>query len=96
MILLESMSLSFFIYFSTIFKSKNTAILLAVTTILLLLGQMKLVEISNFISFKSLFILSIYTFDCAITLFTLFILIGIIICFLQRSLVVILSLGLSF
>ena len=37
-----------------------------------------------------------YTFYCAITLFTLFVSISIMICFLEGPLVVILSLGLPF
>jgi len=50
---------------------------------MILLEQIKSAQISNFISFKSLLILVICILNCAITLSILFILISIIIWFLE-------------
>jgi len=72
-----------------------TTILFVVITTPLLLEQIKSVEISDFIYFKSLLILAVCMLDCVMTL-SLFILMGTIICFLNISLAVMFSLSLSF
>jgi len=75
---------------------KVNATLLVVIIIPLLFKQIKSAQISNLISFDNQFIFVICTLDCAMTLFALFVLIEIIICFLDRSLVVMLNLSLLF
>lgn len=93
MTLFGSTSFSSFIYFSTILKSKETATLLVVIMISLLLEQ---VEISDFTSLNVLLMLKICVLVCVIILSALFILIKIMICFFDRPLVIILTLDLSF
>jgi len=96
MILFDLTLLRSFMYFLMMFKLKIVAILLVVISSLLLSEQIKLTKISDLTLFKSLLTLDIWTFAFAITLSTLFDLIGTIICFLDRLLVVILSFGLAF
>ena len=79
------------IKFSMMFKSEVTATLFIITIILLLLVQIKLIKISNFMSLRSLFILVAYMLDLAITLSTLLVFIRIMICFLKSLFMVILS-----
>ena len=87
--LFKSMSFNYFMYFSMMFRSENVAILLVMTTNFLLLEQIKLVEIL-------LLMFAMCIFDCIITLSTLFAPMGMIIYFLNKPLVIILNLGLSF
>jgi len=79
-----------------IFKSEVAATLLVVTSNLFLSDQIKSTEILDFTPFKSLLMLEMWVFAFTITFSALFDPIGIIICFLKSSLVVILSLGLPF
>ena len=83
--LFVSILFSFFIYFSTIFK-------LQVTTSLLL-EWIKLAETLDFTLFNSLLIFDIYLLACEIITSALFMLIEIIIYFLERFLVIILNFG---
>ena len=83
-------------YFSIVFMSKVNATLLVVIIIPLLLEQIKSTQISDLISFNNQFMFVICTLDCAMTLSALFVLMEIIICFLDRSLVVMLNLSLLF
>ena len=57
---------------------------------------MKLVETSDFTSFSSLLMFGMCLLACKIIALALFMLIGIIICFLERLLMVMLSFGLFF
>jgi len=82
--LLESTLFSSSIYFSTILRSDETAILLVITTIFLLLEYINLTEISHLMFLNCLLMLAICIFDCAIILSTLSNLIDMIICFLDR------------
>jgi len=82
--LLESTLFSSSIYFSTILRSDETAILLVITTIFLLLEYINLTEVSHLMFLNCLLMLAICIFDCAIILSTLFNLIDMIICFLDR------------
>ena len=59
MISFESILFNSLIYFSTAFKSEVTATLLVVIITPLLSEQMKLVDTSNFIPFRSLLIFNI-------------------------------------
>ena len=80
----ELILFSFFMYYFTMLKYKEAATLLVIITIPLLLKQIQLAEISDFTFFNALLILSIYELACMITLLALFILIGIIICFISK------------
>jgi len=66
------MSFNSFIYFSTMFRSKYVVVLLVMTTRELLSEQIKLAEIWDFISFKSLLMFAMCAFDYTMTLFALF------------------------
>jgi len=79
------------IKFSMMFKSEVTATLFVITIILLLLVQIKLIKISNFMSLRNLFILVTHMLDLAITLSMLLVPIRIMICLLESSFIVILS-----
>ena len=79
-----------------IFKLKATATLLVVMRTPLLLEQIKLTEILDFTSFKSLLMLKMWVLALIIILLMLFNPIETMICFLERLLVVILNLGLLF
>ena len=78
------------------FKSEEASALLMVMVTPLLLKQIKSAETSYFISFRSLLMFDIWMLDCKIIALELFVLIGMIICFLKESLVVILSFSLPF
>jgi len=82
------------IKFSMMFKSEVTATLFVITIILLLLVQIKLIKISNFMSLRNLFILVTHMLDLAITLSMLLVPIRIMICLLESSFIVILSIDL--
>jgi len=77
------------------FISEVETTLLVVIMTLLLLDQIKSAEISNFIPFRSIFIFTICTLDCIMTLSILFVLVGMMIYFLDGPLVVMFSLGFS-
>jgi len=96
MTLFRSTLFKFFIYFSIVSISEVDATLLVVIIILLLLEQIKSVQIYDLISFNDQFMFVTCTLDCPMTLSTLFMLIGVIICFLDRSFIIILNLDLSF
>ena len=94
MISFESTLFSSFMYFFMIFILEVEAILFMVIMTSLLSKWIKSAEISYFIPFKSLLIFATCALEFAKTLSTLFVLMGMIICFLDKSLVVIFSLGL--
>jgi len=96
MILFESTLFKFFTYFSMMFKSDIVATLLVITTISLMLDQIKSTETSDLIPLRSLLILATCTFNYIITLSILFVPIRMMTCFLEGPFVVMLSLGLSF
>jgi len=76
--------------------SKVNTILLVVIIILLLLEQIKSAQIYDLISFNDQFMFITCILDCPMTLSALFVLMEIIICFLDRFLVVMLNLSLLF
>ena len=87
------MLLRSFMYFLMMFKSEVTVTLLVIMSSSLLLEWIKLTKISDL---TPLLILDIWVFAFTITLSALFNPIGTVTCFLDRPLIVMLSLGLSF
>jgi len=96
LMILESTSFRSLIYFSIISRLEAIATLLVVISSLLLLDQMKLMKISDFIPFKILLMLEIWAFAFTITFLELFDPTETIICFHKRPFIVMLSLGLLF
>lgn len=94
--LLKSTSFIFLMYFFMISRSNEVATLLAIMMIILLLKYMKSTKVSDLIYLSYWLMLAIYTFDCVMILSILFDSIGMIICFLESPLVIILIFGLLF
>ena len=92
----ELILFNFLMYFSIMFKSEVATTLLVVMIIYLLLEQMKSANTSDFTSFRSLLIFKIWKFAWETIVLEFFLLISMIIYFLENSLVVILNFGLSF
>jgi len=96
MTLLILTSFTFLIYFSMILRSEAVATLLVVITIPLLSAYIKSAIMLDLISSSNLLILAICLVDFSIILSAFCELISIMTYFLERSLVVMLILGLSF
>ena len=94
--LLKSTLFIFLMYFSMISRSNEVATLLAIMMIILLLKYMKSTKVSDLIYLSYWLMLAIYTFDCVMILSILFDSIGMIICFLESPLVIMLIFGLLF
>ena len=94
--LLKSTLFIFLMYFSMISRSNEVATLLAIMMIILLLKYMKSTKVSDLIYLSYWLMLAIYTFDCVMVLSILFDSIGMIICFLESPLVIMLIFGLLF
>ena len=94
--LLKSILFIFLMYFSMISRSNEVATLLVIMMIILLLKYMKSTKVSDLIYLSYWLMLAIYTFDCVMILSILFDSIGMIICFLESPLVIMLIFGLLF
>lgn len=94
--LLKSTLFIFLMYFSMISRSNEVATLLVIMMIILLLKYMKSTKVSDLIYLSYWLMLAIYTFDCVMILSILFDSIGMIICFLESPLVIMLIFGLLF
>ena len=94
--LFESILFNSLIYFSIMFKSEVATTLLVVMITSLLSKQMKLANTLDFIPFRSLFMFEIWTFTWKIITLELFLLVGMITCFLGGPWMVILNFSLSF
>ena len=79
-----------------IFRLEVVVTLFVMIIIFLLSAQMKLIEISDFISLRSLFILVTYILELTIILSILLVFIKMMICFLEGPFIVMLSLDLLF
>jgi len=86
--LFKSILFNSLIYSSTTFRSKLATALLVVMIIPLLLNQMKLANTSDLTSFKSLLMFEAWAFAWDTIVLALSLLIGIITCFLEGSLIV--------
>ena len=95
LMILESTSFRSLTYFSIMLRLEAAATLLVVMSSLLLLDQMKLMKILDFILFKILLMLETWAFAFTITFLELFDPIEII-SFFKRPFIVMLSLGLFF
>ena len=94
--LLKSTSFIFLMYFFMISRSNEVVTLLVIIMIILLLKYMKSTKVSDLIYLSYWLMLAIYTFDCVMVLSILFDSIGMIICFLESPLVIMLIFGLLF
>ena len=94
--LLKSTLFIFLMYFSMISRSNEVATSLMIIMIILFLKYIKSTKVSDLIYLSYWLILAIYTFDCVMILSILFDSIGMIICFLESPLVIMLIFGLLF